>query len=114
MASPTRIERTQFFYAAGNTPAVNLVQHLPPGDDASIPLLGCGDVRNVLFTAYADASPNISKKTGRQLDITCCDQDAEVIARNILLYTLLLDDQAGLQTYRTWEIYYHHLSPRKH
>lgn len=53
MTGPARIQRMSFFYAIGNTPAVCLTQSLPPDQDAALLLLGCGDVRNVLFTAYA-------------------------------------------------------------
>ena len=42
-----------YLYPIGNTPAVCLTQDFPPEADADILLLGCGDVRNVLFTAYA-------------------------------------------------------------
>ena len=55
MIKPAHIERLSFFYAIGNTPAVCLTQHLPPDQDASLLLLGCGDARNILFTAYAGA-----------------------------------------------------------
>ena len=43
-----------FFYPIGNTPAVCLTSELPPEQSAEILLLGCGDVRNILYTAYAD------------------------------------------------------------
>ncbi|KAF2181225.1 hypothetical protein K469DRAFT_792236 [Zopfia rhizophila CBS 207.26] len=52
----------------GNTPAVCLTQSLPPDQDASILLLGCGDIRNVLFTIYAGIGLG-----DRKLDFTCCD-----------------------------------------
>ena len=54
MIKPAHIQNVSFFYAAGNTPAVCLTRSLPPDQDAAILLLGCGDVRNVLLTAYAD------------------------------------------------------------
>lgn len=54
MPVPVRLLTTKFFYATGNTPAVCLTHSLPPDQDVSLLLLGCGDVRNVLFTAYAD------------------------------------------------------------
>ena len=38
----------------GRTPAVCLTQGLPPEEKANILLLGCGDLRNILFTAYCD------------------------------------------------------------
>ena len=43
-----------FFYPIGNTPAVCLTSELPPEQSADILLLGCGDVRNILYTTYAD------------------------------------------------------------
>ena len=43
-----------FFYAIGNTPAACLTSELPPEQSADILLLGCGDVRNILYTTYAD------------------------------------------------------------
>ena len=42
------------FYPIGNTPAVCLTQCLPLEKQANILLLGCGDVRNILFTAHSD------------------------------------------------------------
>lgn len=43
-----------FFYPIGNTPAACLTQCLPREKPADILLLGAGDVRNILFTAYSD------------------------------------------------------------
>lgn len=53
MLLPTVANRSGFFYALGNTPAVDLTRYLPHGQDAAAILsLGCGDVRNILFTSY--------------------------------------------------------------
>lgn len=54
MSAPLIWPTTKFFYPIGNTPAVYLTQDLPPGQLADVLLLGCGDVRNVLYTVYAD------------------------------------------------------------
>ena len=54
MFSPNFINLVNFFYPIGNTPAVCLTQDLPRETPARILLLGCGDVRNILFTAYCD------------------------------------------------------------
>jgi hypothetical protein len=62
------------FFPIGNTPAVSLTQGLPPEKKADILLLGCGDIRNILFTLHCD-SP-------RQFDITCCDLESTVIGEN--------------------------------
>ncbi|KAJ5046777.1 uncharacterized protein L3040_004004 [Drepanopeziza brunnea f. sp. 'multigermtubi'] len=97
MSHPTVINVVSFFYPIGNTPAVCLTQDYPLEENADILLLGCGDVRNILFTTYADASPNI----------TCCDVESAIIARNILLFTLLIDDSGQERDSIIWQIYYH-------
>jgi hypothetical protein len=54
MLSPTFVNIVTFFYPIGNTPAVNLTQDLPFDQEAKILLLGCGDVRSILFTVYSN------------------------------------------------------------
>lgn len=55
MAHPAFINIVSYFYPIGNTPAVCLTQDLPPEQDANLLLLGCGDLRNVLYTAYSES-----------------------------------------------------------
>lgn len=52
MVTPTHLLTTSFLYATGNTPAVNLTGPVPPDQNVDALLLGCGDVRNVLFSVY--------------------------------------------------------------
>ncbi|PGH27643.1 hypothetical protein AJ80_00656 [Polytolypa hystricis UAMH7299] len=85
MGSPVVLNLFSILYPLGNTPAVCLTDALPGEEDADILLLGCGDVRNILFTSYAD----------------------QFSTRNVLLFTLLLDDISGAQTRLIWNIYYH-------
>lgn len=54
MLTPSVLTVINPFYAIGNTPAVSFTRDLPQGVDADVLLLGCGDVRNILFTAYAE------------------------------------------------------------
>ena len=77
-----------FFYPLGNTPALSLIQDLPFENNAEVLILGCGDIRHVLFTAYADrklASHNdpkvavTDKVQERPLDFTCCDLQETII-----------------------------------
>ncbi|KAF2440861.1 hypothetical protein P171DRAFT_84450 [Karstenula rhodostoma CBS 690.94] len=96
----SHLERFSYFYL-GNTPAVCLLQDLPPEDDANVLLLECGDVRNVLFATYATA-----KQDRRKLDVTCCDVSAKTLARNIIAYTLIADDVSGVQSQTICNIYY--------
>ncbi|KAL1798263.1 hypothetical protein ACET3X_002300 [Alternaria dauci] len=90
---PAHITQGPYFYPVGNTPAVCLTQALPPEQDAALLLLGCGDIRSILFTAYSGAGSD-----NRKLDFTCCDIEAEIIARNILALTLILDDISGTRS----------------
>ncbi|CAI6096017.1 unnamed protein product [Clonostachys chloroleuca] len=89
-----------WFYPVGNTPAVSLTRGQPPSgySKTDILLLGCGDARHILFTCNVD---------GRPMDITCCDREKAVLARNIILFTLLLDDTQGARNTRHWKLYYH-------
>lgn len=59
MATPTHLLTASYFYAAGNTPAVNLTSPIPPDQDADVLLLGCGDLRNVLFSVYAGVGSGV-------------------------------------------------------
>ncbi|KAF1844445.1 uncharacterized protein K460DRAFT_358043 [Cucurbitaria berberidis CBS 394.84] len=101
MFGPVYLDVLTFFYPIGNTPAVCLTRNLPREGQGDILLLGCGDVRNVLFTLYSEQT------TSRELDITCCDLQEAVIARNILLYSLVLDDSDGANQPFIWNTYYH-------
>ncbi|CAE6466368.1 unnamed protein product [Rhizoctonia solani] len=91
-----------FFYPIGNTAAVSLTQDLSPEQyTADILLLGCGDPRNILFTLYSDLTVG---QTARNFDVTCCDIEPAILARNILLFSLLDRDE---NIDRVWDIFYH-------
>ncbi|RWA14948.1 hypothetical protein EKO27_g233 [Xylaria grammica] len=98
MLTPAKININSFFYPIGITPAVSLTQSIPPNEAADVLLLGCGDVRNILFTRHID---------DRKMDITCCDTQKGVIARNILLLSLAIDDEENRNYGRLWDVYYH-------
>ncbi|KAI1347266.1 hypothetical protein F5Y01DRAFT_329832 [Xylaria sp. FL0043] len=92
-------EESSFFYPVGHRPAVSLTQSMPPGVPTDLLLLGCGDVRNILFTCHIDGP--------RRMDITCCDNQKAIIARNILLLTLIIDQEDSQNDSLLWDIYYH-------
>lgn len=54
MYAPVVVEIISYFYPVGNTSAVHLTRNLPIEEPADVLLLGCGDLRNILFTLYAD------------------------------------------------------------
>ncbi|XPT04655.1 hypothetical protein M3J09_013731 [Ascochyta lentis] len=96
------IAQGPYLYPAGNTPAVCLTDTVPPEVDANILLLGCGDIRNVLFTIYSGSGSD-----SRKLDFTCCDIEAEIVARNAVALTLISDDKDGANLQHIWSLYYH-------
>jgi Domain of unknown function (DUF4470) len=55
MLTPVHALHTRHFYPIGNTPAVSLLSHQAPGKEAvDMLLLGCGDVRNILYTVFCN------------------------------------------------------------
>ncbi|KAI5986911.1 hypothetical protein EDD15DRAFT_2174355 [Pisolithus albus] len=94
-----------FFCPLGGTSAVCLTEDLPPEQKADVLLLGCGDPRHILYTVYADVS--VSDEP-RKLDVTCCDIEAAVLARNTLLFTLLVDHDGSKDRQTSlWNVFYH-------
>ena len=54
MLTPAFANFLTFFYAVGNTPAVSLTQNVPPGQHVDVLSLGCGDLRNILFSIHTN------------------------------------------------------------
>ncbi|KAG8730434.1 hypothetical protein FRC11_006718, partial [Ceratobasidium sp. 423] len=101
MAHPLCWPSTPEFYPMGLDPAMSLTQDLSPEQSADILLLGCGDPRHILYTLSTDVTcPHVPRK----LDVTCCDIEPAVLARNIILFTLLED---GTPSNHVWDIFYH-------
>lgn len=63
MLIPATDNYLSYPYPFGDTPAVCLTRDLPREQDADILLLGCGDVRNLLFTSYSDTGIGWSNLT---------------------------------------------------
>ncbi|QRV91846.1 MYND Zn-finger protein [Ceratobasidium sp. AG-Ba] len=101
MSHPLFWPSKTFFYPIGNTAAVSLTQDLSPEQSADILLLGCGDPRNILFTLFADVN---APTRPRKLDVTCCDLEPAILARNTLLFALL---EAKEPIDQIWNIFYH-------
>jgi len=133
MAQPIFWSKQPFFYPIGNTTPVSLTQALSPEEDGLLLLLGCGDIRNILYTVHADVGNGegllftekhcvllTPREDDRRLDFTCCDAEPAVLgrppfpsvaynlraptARNVLLYSMITDDVSITDA---WRIYYH-------
>ncbi|KAJ6591246.1 hypothetical protein DFH09DRAFT_1420308 [Mycena vulgaris] len=88
------------FYPIGNTSAVSLTRDLAPETDGTILVLGCGDPRNILYTIFCEP-----ENLNRVLDFTCCDIDPAILARNVILLTLVADNQTSPAI--VWNIFFH-------
>ena len=97
MLTPTIGVKTAFFYAFGNTPATSLTRCVPQGQDVDILSLGCGDLRNILYTTYIEKGFRmfsfhrfltlwLTEAAQRQIDFTCCDVADTIIGRPSTLY----------------------------
>ncbi|KAF5619748.1 hypothetical protein F25303_12717 [Fusarium sp. NRRL 25303] len=102
MLTPTNAVKTSFLYAAGNTPATSLTRSVPQGQDVAVLSLGCGDLRNVLYTTYLEKG-----LPQRKIDFTCCDVVEKILARNAFFLIFLLDEDCKLSDEQLWNVYYH-------
>ncbi|KAI1792277.1 hypothetical protein LXA43DRAFT_1082220 [Ganoderma leucocontextum] len=100
MASSLHFPGLYQFSPIGNTTAVCFTRDVPPDVPISILLLRCGDPRNVLYTVFCEA-PNHLR---RSLDFTCCDYEPGILARNVLLLTMIMDDVSAPTM---WNIFFH-------
>lgn len=109
MFSPTYVQLKYWFYPIGNTPAVNLLRDLPAclGEETiKILSLACGDPRNVLFSLWCEQGHN----TKRSVSFTCCDIEPAILARNVVLLTLII---TGRPSTELWDLFYHFYVPAR-
>ena len=107
MFSPTYVQLKYWSYPIGNTPAVNLLRDLPAcqGEETiKILSLGCGDPRNVLYSLWCEQGHN----TKRTISFTCCDIEPAILARNVVLLTLIT---SGCPSTELWDLFYHFYVP---
>ncbi|CAL1701832.1 unnamed protein product [Somion occarium] len=122
MAHPVFWPHKTFFYPIGNTPPVLLTQFLASKENTKALLLGCGDPRNILYTLYASGADtlegaSLEERTlgamlmlcaeTRTFDFTCVDIEGAIHARNMILFTLIMDDCYPKNDVQVWNIFYH-------
>ena len=92
-----------FFYAFGNTPAKLLTRYFPTECPVcKVLLLGCGDPRHVFFTLWTHLQSRSAYRT-TCLDVTMCDIEPSILARNTVLFKLILDKE---RADRLWCLFY--------
>ncbi|CAE6466803.1 unnamed protein product [Rhizoctonia solani] len=90
------------FRPLGASPAISLTQDLSPEQsNVELLILQCNDVYNILYTLYMDV---FIGPDPRKMDVTCNELEPAVIARNVLVFTLLHDEASITQI---WNIYHH-------
>ncbi|KAJ1303013.1 hypothetical protein OPQ81_011214 [Rhizoctonia solani] len=90
------------FQPLGGSPAISLTQDLSPERSSiDILILESIDVYNVLFTLHMDLFVGPGP---RKIDTTCTGIEPAVIARNVLVFTLIHDEGPINQI---WNMYYH-------
>lgn len=107
MFSPVHVQLKYWFYPIGNTPAVNLLRDLPVCQDEEtikILALACGDPRNVLFSLWCEQGHD----TKRTVNFTCCDIEPAILARNVVLFTLVTKGRPNTEL---WDLFYHFYVP---
>eukprot|EP00752_Nemacystus_decipiens_P011512 g10222.t1 len=82
-----------FFYAFGNTPPTDLLQHVPhDAPRADVLILGCGDLRDLLYSILLHGSRS------RTVSFVLNDYEPAVHARNLILLQLFLDSRSLLES----------------
>ncbi|EGO55135.1 hypothetical protein NEUTE1DRAFT_123641 [Neurospora tetrasperma FGSC 2508] len=110
--SKSKLTQQSPFDPLSTTPATNLVSPLPPDLDVDVLVIGGKDVRHILYTAYAEVgehgqqksdasnsnsprqrSPGLRgsrRESRRKIDVTVSHEDKYVVARNVLVLSLVL------------------------
>eukprot|EP01041_Mallomonas_annulata_P003012 gene3012-5902_t len=90
------------FYPLGSSPAKFLLERVPiDAVRANILLLGCGDSRHILFTCVNNLLNG--KKLSLMLDVTMCDMEPSIHARNIIFSKTIIDNS---EMNKIWCVYY--------
>ncbi|KAI9835783.1 MAG: hypothetical protein M1837_003667 [Sclerophora amabilis] len=122
MLTPNYVNLRYWFYPIGNTPAVNVFRdgsYCTVQDDEQqivrVLFLACGDPRSLLYSVWCQEKHE-SKDSSLNFDFTCCDMDPAVLARNVVLFSLIADysEGADLSTHAAaiWNIFYHFYIPQ--
>ncbi|CAM9288454.1 unnamed protein product [Ectocarpus fasciculatus] len=89
-----------FFYAYGNTPPTDLLQHIPhDAPHAEILSLGCGDLRDFLYSVLLHGRRGVScGPVPRRFSFTMNDWEPAIHARNLMLLQMFLDARDILES----------------
>ena len=105
----------RFYYAFGNTPAEDLLEHVPDTcKKPSVLQLGCGDIRSCFYTLWKNFDKHSGHGNFKGVTFNLNDYCAAVLARNILFlyWTLKLADVSPGDAQQTvcsiWNVWFCH------
>ena len=80
----------KYYYAYGNTPAEDFLEHVSNESDPSILLLGCGDIRSCFYTLWKNFDSACGHRNFNGIRFVLNDYCPAVLARNVLFIHLAL------------------------
>lgn len=95
MLTPNSYKRLPDFHPDRLTPAKSLTEAIPPEYDAKILLLR-SDIISLLYTIFTE------QDLIRQLEFTCVDRNAEILARDILIIAAAIEGLPDREWRRLW------------
>ena len=78
------------YYAYGNTPAEDFLEHVSNESDPSVLLLGCGDIRSCFYTLWKNFDSACGHQNFNGIRFVLNDYCPAVLARNVLFIHLVL------------------------
>ena len=78
------------YYAYGNTPAEDFLEHVSNESDPSVLLLGCGDIRSCYYTLWKNFDSACGHQNFNGIRFVLNDYCPAVLARNVLFIHLAL------------------------
>ena len=92
---------TRYYYAFGNSPAEDYLEHVLDNPFPSILSLGCGDMRSCFYTLWKNFDPTFGNGHFAGVKFILNDISPAVLARNMLFLYLVVrlhdqPDQRGM------------------
>ncbi|KAK3582021.1 hypothetical protein CHS0354_000262 [Potamilus streckersoni] len=101
-----------YLYPYGNSPAIDLTGGCQTKCDVDFLLLGCGDIRNILFTIK---TLDDEKSKSKNLHFYLNDIEGVILARNLILFKILeiIDPDKNEDVEFLWSVWYDAQIPKE-
>ena len=107
---------TDLFYAFGNTQMEDLLKNYTIAKDVDVLLLGVGDIRHILKAVGGFDERTKFCKPPQSIRFVATDIDASIIARDILLLTIVdeIDPTKPSEIAFLWDVWYNKTFSKEH